>query len=361
MTRDKRRQGGLFEVSPVATPPVPEKAPTGHRGTNSLNDLDPRSWLLLTKSVWYRRPGDLQIPHLNEISEALRKAYGDSRTEEILGQITDSILLSRPPARDATKALHPATFAEPDIERLIAFFTKEGELVLDPFVGSGSTLVACRNTGRSGVGVELVHQWAEIARLRSSYVQHELFKESDLQLTVLEGDAKSVLREFPKDNFSFIVTSPPYWSMLNKPADHKVRQERLRKNLPTRYSRHPQDLANISNYDKFLSELSMVFRECYRILKDKRYIAVIVSDFRDQDKFFLFHADIARILETVGFRLAGLTILVQDSKTLYPYGMPYAFVSNIHHQIVVIARKEATLRRAKNRPGIRARRVSKPK
>ena len=70
---------------------------------NSLNELTNTRWMVETKSVWF----------------------------------------SRPPQRDKLKAQHPATFAESDIVRLIEFFTKPGERVLDPFLGSGSTLVAC--------------------------------------------------------------------------------------------------------------------------------------------------------------------------------------------------------------------------
>jgi hypothetical protein len=127
---------------------------------------------------------------------------------------------------------------------------------------------------------------------------------------------------------------------LNKPADHKVKRERIKKGLPTKYSDAKADLANAPTYGMFLRRLEMIFRECVRVLAHKRYIAVVVSDFRDKSMFYMFHADIARLLERIGLELAGITILVQDSKTLYPYGMPYAFVSNIHHQYVVIARKQ---------------------
>jgi hypothetical protein len=48
---------------------------------------------------------------------------------------------------------------------------------------------------------------------------------------------------------------------------------------------------------------------------------------------------LSKEVQKVGFSLEGITILVQDSKNLYPYGMPYAFVSNIHHQYILIFRK----------------------
>jgi DNA modification methylase len=166
---------------------------------------------------------------------------------------------------------------------------------------------------------------------------------------VIQGDSRNELAKFPEDSFSFVVTSPPYWSVLNKQADHKVKRERISRDLPTRYSDHEDDLANIDSYGDFLGALATVFRECRRVLSPNRYIAVVVSDFRDKDHFYLFHADIARLLEQVGFSLAGITILVQDSKNLYPYGMPHAFVSNIHHQYVVLARRKS--QKSRKKPG----------
>ena len=69
-------------------------------------------------------------------------------------------------------------------------------------------------------------------------------------------------------------------------------------------------------------------------------MAVIVTDFRDGPRFYLYHGDTTKILKEMGFKLIGLTILHQDNKGLYPYGYPYVFVSNIHHQYIIIVKKE---------------------
>ena len=259
---------------------------------NSLNDLTNRDWMVETKSVWF----------------------------------------SRPPQRDILKAQHPATFAESDIIRLIEFFTKTGGTVLDPFLGSGSTLVSCARTGRVGSGIELVEHWAEIARQR---VEAEPISNNQ---TILQGDARTVMTQLEDNSFDFIVTSPPYWSILRKDLDHKVKAERTSKGLKTRYSDEPGDLGNTESYEEFLGELGTVFAECRRVLKPKRYMCVVVSDFRHGSKFIPYHSDISEVIESVGLTLEGITVLVQDSKNLYPYGIPFAFVSNIHHQYILVFR-----------------------
>jgi len=262
---------------------------------NKLNNLSNADWITYTKSVWF----------------------------------------SKPPQRDKLKIQHPATFAESDVVRLLEFFTKPGERVLDPFVGSGSTLVACAQCGRNGVGIELVDQWVQVARRRLA--QKDLLT----QQTILPGDARKVLPTLDDESFEFIVTSPPYWAILRKDWDHKVRAERKAKGLNTRYSDHVDDLGNTPSYEQFLDELAKVFAECRRVLAKKRYMCVVVSDFRHKSKFVAYHADLARVVESVGFSLEGITILVQDNKNLYPYGIPYAFVSNIHHQYVLVFRRKS--------------------
>ena len=310
------------------------------KAVNTLNDLDAREWLRTTKSVWYSKVADLEVPALNEITASLRQTAGDEAAETILGQVLDSILISKAGPRDKLKALHPATFPETDVERLIRFFTKEGEQVLDPFVGSGSTLIAARHAGRNSLGIELIPRWAEIAEQRVNG-QLGMFDLATVKAEVRLGDARTLLQGLPDESYDLVLTSPPYWSMLNKPADHKTNAERVARNLPTNYSSSEVDMANIESYPEFLAQLSKVFAQCVRVLKPQKYIVVIVSDFRHKSQFFMYHADVGYLLEKLGMTLAGITILVQDSKTLYPYGMPHTFVSNIHHQYVVVARKLA--------------------
>jgi DNA modification methylase len=264
---------------------------------NRLNDLTNREWLLETKSFWF----------------------------------------SSAPPRSPLKSTHPATFSERDIERLIRFFTKSGELVLDPFAGSGSTLLAARTCGRPSLGLELIPRWAEVARRR---LEEESPPESaEIPAEVREGEALTELRQLPGDHAGFIVTSPPYWQILRKRPGMKAQAERVDRGLPTHYSEDPRDLGNLQSYPEFLTALGDIFAECGRVLQPNKYLAVVVSDFRNGPEFVLYHADLAREIEARGLPLKGLTVLLQDNKTLYPNGMFHGFVSNIHHQYILVFQK----------------------
>jgi DNA modification methylase len=268
---------------------------------NQLNDLTAREWIPETVSVWNQR--------------GLGAGHADAQIER----------------------QHPAPFSFTDVGRLIRFFTKKGHTVLDPFVGVGSTLKACAIDGRRGIGIELNPQFAELSRQRLATEVRDMFSSVDGQ-QILEGDARDHLPTIPADSVDLVVTSPPYWSILKK-EDHKVRQERIEKGLAKDYGTDARDLAKIESYKDFLRELTSIFGECARVLKRGRYMAIIVSDFRDKSKYIMFHADLARALEPFGLEMRGLKVLYQRHKKVFPYGYPYSYVPNIHNQYILILQK----------------------
>ena len=268
---------------------------------NTLNDLTSKEWLSESVSVWSQR--------------GLGAGHKDAAIER----------------------QHPAPFSYTDVSRLIRMFTKTGNRVLDPFNGVGSTLKACAMEGREGVGFELYPHFAELTRLR---LQTEI--PADLEVpeqTIYEGDARILANKLEADSIDFIVTSPPYWGILNKKADHKVKTERVDNGLATNYGDDTRDLGNIESYDEFIEELGTTLAQCGEALKHKRYMALIVGDFRHKSRYYMFHADIVRALEPHGYTLQAMNVLYQRHKRVFPYGYPYAYVPNVHHQNIVILRK----------------------
>ncbi len=263
---------------------------------NALNELSAREWLPETVSVWNQR--------------GLGAGHVDAQIER----------------------QHPAPFSFTDVGRLIRFFTKRGHVVLDPFVGVGSTLKACALEGRKGIGFELNSRYASLAeeRLTQEVPEYEFGQQK-----IVVGDARQLVGELEENSVDFVVTSPPYWNILHK-EDHKAEQERKSKKLDTRYGEDERDVGNISSYDDFIAQVSEILGQCGRSLRPKKHMAVIVSDFRDKSKFVMFHADLAAALAKHQFELKGLTVLFQRHKRVFPYGYPYAYVPNIHHQFILI-------------------------
>lgn len=285
------------ELAPVET----EALPTTIDPRNSLNDLTAKEWIPETVSVWNQR--------------GLGAGHPDAQIER----------------------QHPAPFSFTDVGRLIRFFTKRGNTVLDPFVGVGSTLKACAIDGRNGIGIELNPTFADLSRKRLETEVRDMFASVSDQ-RILEGDARDLLPTIPSESIDFVVTSPPYWSILKK-VDHKVRQERIDKGLARHYGDDPRDLGKIDDYTEFLDELARILGDCARTLKTGKYMAVVVSDFRDKSRYVMFHSDLAHALEGHGLEMRGLTVLYQRHKKIFPYGYPYSFVPNVHNQYILILQK----------------------
>ena len=283
-----------------------------------LNDLSGKEWVRLTKSVWYENPED--IP------------------KDVESALNSGVLLSESPPRDELKKKHPATFSEKDVAKLIRFFTKEKEVVLDPFMGTGSAGIAALQNHRMFIGIELYEEWFSIAKQRIERIaEKDLFLSNYYRLFL--GDSLEVMNSsIEEESVDFIVTSPPYWNILKK-VDRKAKTERVSQNLKTDYGFSTEDIGNVESYEEFLSKLGKYLKGMFRVLKTNRYIAVIVSDFRHRKRYYLFHADVANLLENAGFTLQGLITLVQDNKRLYAYGYPTTFVPNISNQFILIARK----------------------
>ena len=274
---------------------------------NTLNDLTGKDWLPETKSFFYQ------------------KGLGTNHPE---AQI---------------EKLHPAPYSFQDIGHLVNFFTKSGMNVLDPFGGVGSTAKACEVNGRICTSIELSPLWHELSIKR---LETEVGKDTSKKHNFINGDSCEELLKIPSESMDFMVTSPPYWGILNK-QDQKVKKNRVANNLETKYSESARDLGNIERYEQFLDILvNKIFLQCARTLKFGKYMAIVVSDFRDKSDYISFHSDLIHELNKASIpnggilKLQGTKILLQNHKSLLPYGYPFAYVENIHHQYVLIFKKE---------------------
>ena len=109
---------------------------------------------------------------------------------------------------------HPASYPISLCEKLIKTFSKNNSMIIDPFNGIGSTLVAARNLGHRAIGIDLSEEFCKIAKQRI---------ENDKNIKVINGDSFNELDKFEENSFDLCITSPPYWDILNmkRSADKK--------------------------------------------------------------------------------------------------------------------------------------------
>ena len=270
---------------------------------NRMNDLDSKSWLKFQKS-WF---------------------------------------VHNPPPRRKDVIRHPAKFPETLAQEFIEFFTKSGQMVFDPMVGTGSSLVAALRAGRHSFGIELNPTYADIARTILTEVRMDLGESAeDLVAEVITGDAANIEthvidHEIPA--IDYVITSPPYWDMLHSRGAEGQENRRASIELDVVYSDQQQDLGNIRDYEQFLEALVAIYTALKGYIKPQAYITIIVKNVKKGGKIYPLAWDLARLLGST-YTLKDEKIWCQDNQKLAPYGFGNAWVSNTFHHYCLQFRNE---------------------
>ncbi|HEX5591070.1 MAG TPA: DNA methyltransferase [Candidatus Limnocylindrales bacterium] len=300
---------------------------------NQLNELSGEEWLYFTKSVW-------TTAYPSELGHALRRAHGANKPPRLMA-------------------------------RLIEFFSRTGELVLDPFAGVGGTLLgaAIARGPRRALGLELAGRWAAVyAEVVASLVAERGgrgpaladlgaqdpggprgFEPGGCELRV--GDARRLLSELPDASIDFVATDPPYNVQLPMTMSGGALSEAFA-NRRTDYAMvtdDPADLANARDYPAFLDAMTEILAELRRVLVPGRYAALIVRDAYQDGRYVFTGADLAARAADVGLVPKGDVIWYQAGTRLRPYGYPSTFVPNIAHQHILVLRRDPERRSAAGR------------
>ena len=238
-------------------------------------------------------------------------------------KFTRSWFEHHPPPRNKKQSehLHPAKFPEDLIANFIKFFTKEGMWVLDPFVGTGSTLVACDQTKINGIGVELTKKWADIATNRTKQY-------------VILGDCRD-LKKYNLPQLDFSISSPPYWDMLShsRGGSNSTQKDRIKAGFDASFSDDDLDLANIVGYKEFMKELLQIYKNIFDLLRPGKYSAVIMQNtLKQKQQYYPIAWEFALKMKDFGWQIAQEFIWCQRDKKLGIWGYPNTFISNVHHR-----------------------------
>lgn len=300
---------------------------------NTLNELPGEEWLYFTKSL-------LTTAYPSELGHVARKAHGANKPPRLMA-------------------------------RLIEFFSRTGDLVLDPFAGVGGTLLgaAIARGPRRALGIELDPRWAAVYRqvvvdlaAERDGLGPELadlggadpggprgFDPGGLELRT--GDALAVLPTLEAGSIDLVVTDPPYNLQLpmTMAGGSLAESHANRRTDYAMITDSADDLANAADYPAFLDRMSDAFRELHRVLREGRYAVVIVRDAYQDGRYLFTGSDLAERASGVGFVPKGDLIWYQAGTRLRPYGYPHSFVPNIVHQHVLVLRKEPARGQASRR------------
>jgi len=296
---------------------------------NTLNELSGEEWLYFTKSIW-------TTAYPSELGHGLRRSHGANKPPRLMARLTE-------------------------------FFSRTGELVLDPFAGVGGALLGASiaRGPRRAIGIEIEPRWIAVYEETVRQLQAErdglgplladigsadpvgvrVFDPSGARM--VPGDALAILSSMETGSVDFVATDPPYNVQLPITMSGGPLAER-HANRRTDYAMvtpDPLDLANSPDYATFLERMEEILAELRRVLRRDRYAALIVRDAYQDGRYIFTSADLAERATRAGFTLKGDLIWYQAGTRLRPYGYPRAFVPNIAHQHILVLRAEAARRR----------------
>jgi len=205
------------------------------------------------------------------------------------------------------KAIHPAVFPISLAKKLIELFTHRGELVLDPFVGSGTTLVAAYDTERNAVGFDLKKEYITLSNNRIN----SLLPLQGLRQLAICDDARNIPQYLKNNSLSLILTSPPYANLLNRKRLNKSRRGDLRKNgqflKVEQYSQDERDLGTLT-LDLYCEEMANIFRDLLPFLKTKAHCVINIPDMWWENERITIHIALTEALRKVGYELRNIII-----------------------------------------------------
>lgn len=285
----------------------------------SLNDMSAKEWVSNSRNVW---------------------PYSETNT------------------RNYYSETHGASFSVAIAEKIINIFSKKNDLIFDPFLGTGTTIVAAQNLDRKCIGIELNKKYFERSKEytknqvnlfdfqnKSSKKNTDNYNEN---YKIINDDCRNMLNHMKQESVQLTLTSPPYADFIQKSLKdrqetHKTSMFKFNNNSTVKqYSEDKNDFGNL-NYDNFMNEIGKILELNFKITKPGGYSVWIVKDHRNTQKnipYIPFHSDLASIGENNKWKFHDLIILDQNEhRNLVALGYPSVFYTNQNCSFIVVFRK----------------------
>lgn len=184
-----------------------------------------------------------------------------SNLSELDDIITDSLwILDKRDASGSHSGWYWGNFVPQIPRQMMLRYTKIGDWVLDPFAGSGTTLIECKRLGRNGIGIELN---GEVVIRAQEYIKQET-SEYNSVCTLVVGDSQTIdigkiLLNYGTPCVDLIILHPPYHDII-------------------KFSESKCDLSNASTLEEYLSMFRNVINNVTQYLRTERYLVLVIGD-----------------------------------------------------------------------------------
>jgi hypothetical protein len=264
---------------------------------NRVNDLTGREWVFWTRSV-------ITKPYPPNLQHALRSLHGGQKPPELCAD-------------------------------LLRMFTKEGQTVLDPFMGVGGVLLGASLCGRTALGVEVNPRWIE--------VYGEVCRREGIELQeTLQADARDALKAIAGRSFDCILTDVPYWKMDTAARSRGTFKRVGEAARPVRASKLSTfHGGNYASKAEWLERMGEIFSLAAGLLKVKGYLVTFIGDMYRENLYHCLSSELGAVLASIPRMTWKANIIWYDvSKKLHLYGYQYSYIPSLIHQNVLVFRKE---------------------
>jgi DNA modification methylase len=176
------------------------------------------------------------------------------------------------------KEIHPAVMPLALAKRIVELFTHKGELVVDPFNGIATTLLACQDLERNALGFDINKDYCSFAEKRLAQQKFEVHRTEQI---VINDDARNISDYLEPESVSLVVTSPPYANLLNRPRLNKSRRGNDRKNgqflKVEQYSQDSRDLGTLP-VEEYARQLGHIYGKLRPFLRTHGHSVINVPD-----------------------------------------------------------------------------------
>lgn len=207
-------------------------------------------------------------------------------------------------------------------ERILEYWSDENDLVVDPFAGRGTRVLMAKLLNRRSIACDI--SWEFASHIKEKSLQNRTLEDFDDERNVYIPEVihcDSTKLPIQDEVADFIYSCPPYWCI-------------------EKYESRNGQLSDIEDYSIFLEKLGNVFKECYRVLKDGKFMVIVVQDFRLWKKFYAFGAHTTSLIEKAGFDLYDSVIRTYTTNVAAKMPDAKAQKYNVKmHEYVIVGRK----------------------
>lgn len=192
------------------------------------------------------------MPRYNDIDMSKWKEYDEIKTDTLW-------IIDKRDNSGAHSGSYHGNFVPQIPHQLFSRYTKKGDWILDPFVGSGTSLIEAQRMERNSIGIELQ---PDVAKTAENSLKEEEVPGTEAKVYVGDSrkmDLGAVLESNKINHVQFVILHPPYWDII-------------------KFSDDPNDLSNTPSLAEFLTSFGEVVDNTSRYLEKNRYCAVVIGD-----------------------------------------------------------------------------------